>query len=180
MQEKELPSSGQVGWMECTEEMPVPPHLHSLFEKATAKRSKAEQKAINQLLNSFPNVFSKDKFDLGKTHLVEHHIQTVDAAPVKLQPRHIPLAFTDEDQKELEKLTEWGVIQPLASTLGYGLETVLSTKNVPGLVAVKCSKQGCGLPNTQDCMDAVAGATIFSMMDITAAHHQIPVAVRIF
>ena len=56
--------------MECTEEMPVPPYLQSLFEKATAKRSKAEQKAINQLLNSFPNVFSKDEFDLGKTHLV--------------------------------------------------------------------------------------------------------------
>ena len=70
MLEKELPSSGprdRVGLMEFTEEMPVPPHLQSLFEKATAKRSKAEQKAINQLLNSFQDVFSKDEFDLSKT-----------------------------------------------------------------------------------------------------------------
>ena len=32
------------------------------------------------------------------------------------------------------------------------------------------------IPHTQDCLDAVAGATVFSTMDITAAYHKIPVA----
>ena len=32
------------------------------------------------------------------------------------------------------------------------------------------------IPHTQDCLDAVAEATIFLMMDITAAYHQVPVA----
>ena len=32
------------------------------------------------------------------------------------------------------------------------------------------------IPHTQDCLDAVAEATLFLMMDITAAYHQIPVA----
>ena len=31
------------------------------------------------------------------------------------------------------------------------------------------------IPHTQDCLDAVAGATLFLMMDIMAAYHQIPV-----
>ncbi len=31
------------------------------------------------------------------------------------------------------------------------------------------------IPRTQDCLDAVAGATLFSTMDITSAYHQIPV-----
>ena len=78
MLEKELPSSGPrsiLGQMECTE-MSVPPHLQSLFEAATAKHSKAEWMAINQLLNSFQDEFSKNEFDLGKTHLVKHHIET--------------------------------------------------------------------------------------------------------
>ena len=78
--EKELPIGGpkyRVGQMECVEELPVPPHLQTLFEKATAKWNKAEQMAISQLLNSFHDVFSRDEFDLGKTHLVEHHIETV-------------------------------------------------------------------------------------------------------
>ena len=66
--------------MECVEELPVPPHLQPLFEKATGKWNKAEQRAISQLLNSFHDVFSRDEFDLGKTQLVEHHIETGDAA----------------------------------------------------------------------------------------------------
>ena len=75
-----------------------------MFEKATAKRTKAEQKAISQLLNSFQDVISNDEFNLSKTQLVQHHIETGIVASVKLQPRHIPLAFADEDLKELEKL----------------------------------------------------------------------------
>ena len=61
--------------MECVEEMPVPPHLQTLFEKATAKWSKTKWRAISQLLNSFHDVFSRDEFNLGKMHLVEHHIE---------------------------------------------------------------------------------------------------------
>ena len=107
MLEKELPKGGpeyRIGQMECVEEVPVPPHLQTLFEKATAKQSKAEQRAISWLLNSFHDVFSRDEFDLGKTHLVEHHIETGEAAPIKLPPWHIPLAFADEGHRELESL----------------------------------------------------------------------------
>ena len=32
------------------------------------------------------------------------------------------------------------------------------------------------IPHTQDCLDAVAGVTIFSTMDIAVAYYQIPVA----
>ncbi len=32
------------------------------------------------------------------------------------------------------------------------------------------------IPRTQDCLDRVAGVTLFSTMDITSAYHQIPVA----
>ena len=57
--------------MECMGELPDPPHLQTLFEKVIAKRSKAEQRAISQLLNSFHDVFSRDEFDLGKTQFSE-------------------------------------------------------------------------------------------------------------
>ena len=44
-------------------------------------------------------MFSKDEYDLGKTHLVEHDIETGDAPPVKLPPRRFPLAFADWECK---------------------------------------------------------------------------------
>ena len=42
--EKKLPKGGpkyRTGQMDCVEDLPVPPHLQTLFEKATAKWSKA-------------------------------------------------------------------------------------------------------------------------------------------
>ena len=183
--ERELPSSGprsRVGQIECTEEMSVPPHLQSLFEVATAKHSKAEQKAINQLLHSFQDVFSKDEFDLGKTHLEEHHIETGDAAPVKLPPRCIPLAFVDEDHRELEKLKNRGVIQPSTSPWAAPLVMVQKWCGAPRMcldyqwLNTVIKDVAYPIPCIQDCLDAVAGANIFSTMDITAAYHQIPVA----
>ena len=52
------------------------------------------------------------------------------------------------------------------------------TMNVLGLLPIECSNQGCSIPNTTHpgLLDTVAGATLFSTMDITAAYHQIPVA----
>ena len=35
------------------------------------------------LINKFQDVFSKDEWDLGLTHLTEHAISTGDAAPIK-------------------------------------------------------------------------------------------------
>ena len=57
------------------EELYVPGNLHQVI----MKQSKAVCRAINQLLNSFQFVFSKDECDLGSTHLVEQHISTGDA-----------------------------------------------------------------------------------------------------
>ena len=168
--------------MECMEELPVPPHLQTLFEKATAKQSKTEERVINQLLNSFHNVFSRDEFDLGKTHLVEHHIETGDAAPVMLPPQCIPLAFVDEDCKELEKLKRRGVIQPSTSPWAAPLVMVQKCCGALQMCLYYCHLNvvtkdvAYPIPHTLDCLDAVAGATLFSMMDITAAYHQIPVA----
>ena len=183
--EKELPKGGleyRMGQMECVEEVPVPPHLQTLFEGATAKQSKAEQRAISQLLNSFHDVFSRDEFDLGKTHLVEHHIETGEAAPVKLPPWHIPLVFAYEDHRELEKLKRRGVIQPLTSPWAAPLVMVQKCCRVPQMCLDYCRLNAVTrdvvypIPHTQDCLDAVAGATLFLTMDIMAAYHQIPVA----
>ena len=44
--------------MECMEEMPVPPHLQSLFEAATAKCSKAEQEGHKSVTKQLPGVCS--------------------------------------------------------------------------------------------------------------------------
>ncbi len=79
--------------MRQSDDEAVPEYLQSLFEKATAKRSKVEARAINKLLHDFQDIFSKDKNDLGLTHLVEHRINTDDTVPIKLPPRKIAYTY---------------------------------------------------------------------------------------
>ena len=101
---------------------------------------------------------------------------------MKLPPWCIPLAFADEDHKELEKLKRRGVIQP--STLPWAAPLVMVQKccGVPRMcldyyqLNAVTKDVAYPIPHTQDCLDAVAGAALFLTMDITAAYHQIPVA----
>ena len=126
---------------------------------------------------------SMDEYDLGNAHLVEHQTETGNAAPVKLPPRTIPLAFVDEDWKELEKLKKQGVIQPLTSLWSASL--VMLQKDGDGSARmcldycrINAVTEDVAYPisHTQDCLDAVAGSGMFSIKDITATYHLIPVA----
>ena len=66
----------------------------------------------------------------------------------------------------------------MGSPFGYGLEMLWGATNVLGLPLINAVTRYVAypIPHTQDCLDAVAGATLFLTMDITAAYHQIPVA----
>ena len=118
----------------------------------------------------------------ARHNLVKHHIETWNAAPVKLPPQRIPLAFANEDHRELEKLKRRGVIQPSKSLWAAPLVMVWKCcgalqicLDYHRLIAVT-KDVAYPIPHTQDCLDTVAGATLFLMMDINAAYHQIPVA----
>ena len=86
-----------------------------LAQNAERGWSKEERKAIRKLLRDYADVFSKSEFDLGRTHLIEHRIDTGDAAPVKLPPRRTPIALAEAERKTLQSLWEKGVIEPSTS-----------------------------------------------------------------
>jgi hypothetical protein len=44
---------------------------------------------IAELLQKFSDTFSKNDTDLGLTNLVEHHIETGDAKPLKQPPNAV-------------------------------------------------------------------------------------------
>ena len=114
---------------------------------------------------------------------MEHHIETGNTALIKLPPRHIPLTFIDEDWKELEKLKRWGVIQSSMLPWVAPLAMVWKHCGAPRMCLdywrLNAVTKNVAYPisQNQDCLDTVAGVTVFSTMDIiTAAYHQIPVA----
>ena len=91
------------------------------------------------------------------------------------------MAFTGEDKGAIEKLWKQGSIRP--STSPWASPIVLVRKK-DGQVRTCVDyrrlnsvtvKDAFPIPRVQDCLDTVAGAVLFSTMDITAAYNQIPV-----
>lgn len=159
----------------------VPEHLKALYEEAVIDRSETEAHAIAQLLLENEEVFSSNSTDLGLTHLTEHVIDTGTAKPIKQRPRPVPMAFAEEDKKAVEKLLDQGSIRPSSSPWAAPMVFVRKKNgevrpcvDYRRLNNVTC-KDAFPLPRTRDCLDAVAGATLFTSLDITSAYNQIPI-----
>lgn len=159
----------------------VPEHLEKLYNDAVTNRTSEQCQQIATLLNKYSDAFSKTETDIGCTHLIEHAIDTGDAAPIKQPPRRIPLAYADEEKKAVTQLLDQGIIRKSMSPWGSPIQLVRKKngKMRPvvdfrrlNLVTVP---DAYGLPRIQDCLDAVSGATLFSTFDVTSSYHQIPV-----
>ena len=158
----------------------LPDHLINLSERATKDLQCHEKQRVIGLINKFQDVFSKDEWDLGLTHLTEHAISTGDAAPIKQPPRRVPLAYAEKEKKAIEELQAKGVIREsvspwaspivLVSKKDGGVRPCVDYRKVNELV----KPDGFPLPRIQDCLDAVAGSRLFSTFDLTSGYFQIP------
>jgi len=158
----------------------VPAHLVDLYKRASVGRSSEECEVVAGLLTKFQDSFSRDEWDIGLTHLVEHEIKTGDAPPIKQRPRRVPLAYAEEEKRAIEDLLKKGVIEE--STSPWASPIVLVKKKNGQIrpcvdyrrLNALVKPDGFPLPRVQDCLDAVAGATLFSSFDLTSGYFQIP------
>ena len=60
---------------------------------------------------TFRDSFSTNEWDLDLTHLVEHPIDTGDAAHVKQTQRRVPLAYAADEKQAIDILKAKGVIR---------------------------------------------------------------------
>ena len=73
----------------------------------------AEQRAeLEALLQKYADAFSDTP---GKTHLVEHYIETVQTRPVKVPPYRIPHAYRKLFEGELQEMLKHKIIEPSTS-----------------------------------------------------------------
>ena len=60
-------------------------------------------------------MFSKHEFDIGKTFLTEHVIETGNSKQVKQPSRRVPLVFAEEEKAAIENLERHGIIKQSTS-----------------------------------------------------------------
>ena len=178
--ESQAINSVQVPQDPCREQE-IPTHLRTLYERSVQGRNTTECDSVKSLLCKYSHAFSKDDYDLGLCHLTEHAINVEpDARPIRQPPRRVPPAYADEERKAIEDLEKKGVIQK--STSPWSSAIVLVKKKNGGIrpcvdyrrLNALVRPEGFPMPRIQDCLDAVAGATLFSVFDLTNGYFQIP------
>ncbi|XP_078467221.1 uncharacterized protein LOC144730345 isoform X1 [Lampetra planeri] len=142
--------------------------------------SNSERQQLRTLLREFSDVFSRDKYDLGCTHLLCHHIDTGDSAPIRQNPFRLSPAEKDHVKSAIDDMLAADINSP--STSPWGAPIVLVKKQDGSLrfcvdfrrlnkISVADAYP---LARMDESMDALAGGRFFSALDLLSGFWQLP------
>ena len=158
---------------------PLPAHVQPLYEKATPNLSPSEREQLHSLLYDYSNLFSQGPQDLGQTDLVEHHIDTENARPLRQAPRRLPLVKRNEAERAVQQMEQQGLIEPSSSPWS---SPVVLVKKKDGTFRFCVDyrrfnevtrKDSYPLPRIDDTLEAMAGMKWFSTLDLRSGYWQV-------
>ena len=161
----------------------IPEHLKELHSKSSQHLTQEQQARLKQILTKYQNQFSKNAHDLGRTTLIEHHINVQPGTkPIKQQPYRLPLAKRQDAEKEIKAMAERDLIEP--STSPWSSPAIIVPKKNGGIrfcidyrrlnkVTIPDSMP---LPRCDDSLDALGGSKWFSTLDLRSGFHQLALA----
>ena len=142
---------------------------------------KQKQDAL-QLLTDYRDVFAQNDHDYGRTHIIQHRINTGNAPPVQLGPHRMSPPQRAIIEQQVQEMLSDGIIEQ--STGEFSSPVVLVKKKDGShrfcvdyrLLNFRTIKDRWPLSRIEDCHDSLHGATIFSTLDMQAGYWQIEVA----
>jgi len=138
-----------------------------------------EKAAIVDVLKENHDVVSQDSFDLGKTDVVTHGIDTETEKPKRQPPRRLPIHQRAEVKEHIDQLLDNDVISPSCSPWAAPIVAVRKPDSSIRLcidyrqLNAITKKDAFPLPRVDDAIDAMAGARYFSTLDLAAGYWQV-------
>ena len=139
-----------------------------------------------QILHAFllqnKDVFTTGLHNLGKTHLLSHHIDTGDSPPVRTPHYKQTPAMRRETEMQIKEMLAHKIIEP-SNSAWHSPVVLIRKPNNEWRFAVDYRKlnkvtkpQSFPLPRLSDMLDAIgeANAKFFTTADISKAYWQIP------
>ena len=103
-----------------------------------------------------------------------------DVTPVQQKLRPLPFALREEVKAHLQKLQEAGIIEPVDASPWVSPVVVSRRRNGDLRLCVDLREvnkaveaSGHPLPDMQDMLEQLQGATVFSSLDLKSAYHQL-------
>src|SRR5208282_1522286 len=126
-------------------------------------------------------VFSQGEYDIGRTHLVEHGIDTGDHRPIRQPLRRHPISHLEVIDQQVEEMRQSGIIEPAASP--WASNVVLAKKKDGSLrlcvdyrnMNAVTYQDTYPLPQIDTCLTTLQGAEWFSTLDLRSGYYNIPI-----
>ena len=133
-------------------------------------------------VSAFRDVFALHDSELGRTHLVEHDVDTGKSGPIKLAPYRLAPGKMSIVKSEIEDMLTRGIIRP--SNSPYSAPIVLVTKkDGSNRMCVDfrklndvTRKDAFPLPQIDQIVDHFHGAKVFSSLDLASGYWQVPLS----
>ncbi|CAC5416729.1 unnamed protein product [Mytilus coruscus] len=102
----------------CSQELStedIPEHLTSLYTSSCVHLNENQRERLRALLLMNQSVFAKDKWDIGRTDIVTHKINTQNTDPIRQKPRRMPFAQRSELASQIDNNLRSDSIEPSES-----------------------------------------------------------------
>ncbi|XP_052410112.1 uncharacterized protein LOC127956311, partial [Carassius gibelio] len=135
-----------------------------------------DKQQLRQILESNPQICT---LRLGRTKVLEHHIYTTHQVPIKQRPYRTNPAKQAVIKEQLEEMLAAGIVEPSHS--GWASPVVLVPKKDGSLrfcvdyrkVNASTENDAYPLPNITEILESLAGASIFSTIDLNSGYWQV-------
>ena len=160
---------------------PLPEHLQALYNDTCNRENLSEtaKAGLRALLCKHCRLFAESDDDLGRTHLVQHDIQTGEAAPIRQPPRRAPEAQREIMEEEVAKMLRQGVVEPGQSPWASPVVLVKkkdgSTRFCVDYRRLNTVTQfdAYPLPRIDETIDNLTGSKFFTTLDLLSGYWQV-------
>ncbi|EGT53594.1 hypothetical protein CAEBREN_03434 [Caenorhabditis brenneri] len=144
-----------------------------------AKITDDERQILTDLLNEFPDAFSRNSYDLGSSKTEPVHIYTNTEVPVKARPYRVPVKYQAELEKHINSLLRSGRITE-SNTPWLSPIVLVKKKNGSLRVCLDFRKlneatipDNFPLPRIDAILERVGGSNYFSSLDMANGYLQL-------
>ena len=153
--------------------------IQEMIDKIDLELTDEQKQDVERLLQDNRVVFSTSEFDVDRTNLVQHKIDTGTSRPFKQQLGRHPMAYLPVIDEHVDKMLANDICEPLVSPWA---SNVVLVKKSDGTLRFCVDyrqlnnltvKDSYPLPRIDTCFDALGGARYFSTLDLRQGYWQV-------